>query len=108
MMARARLAVLALRRRPASDELREQAVALVDEREPAFPELIEELVPRDLIERLVLGLRNIREHDADDAYVPALMRALDGCGLAAFALGPAADRVMVGSDFAHRLPSVAR
>src|SRR5690242_2325563 len=69
MPAGAIVAVLARLRRFAPDQLIEIALLtagslfLVDKREIGFIELLEELLPGDLFERRVLGVRRIRELD---------------------------------------------
>src|SRR4051812_28804879 len=98
------VAVLPLLGRVAADDLREQALLVVEQRQLALLELLEELVPGDLGQRVVLGLRVVREHDADDADVVALVRPLHRRRLAALALGPLADRVVVGRGLGHGSP----
>jgi hypothetical protein len=49
----------------------------------------------------MLRVRCLREHDADDAHIVSLVRAVDGGGLASVLLGPFADFLMVGNDVGH-------
>jgi hypothetical protein len=59
--------------------------------------LLEELVPRNLLQRLMLGVGSFREHDPEDADALALVvRLLDDGGLPAMPLGPMADLLVVG------------
>src|SRR6185312_10316102 len=64
-------------------------------------------VPRNLDQALVLGLQVVREHDADDPDIAALVRAVHGPGLAALGLRPFADRAVVGGGLRHMRSPVA-
>src|SRR3546814_19493247 len=66
--------------RIAADDLAEQALLLVEQRQFPLLELLEELVPGNLHQRVVLRLRGVREHEADDAHVAPLVGPLDGGG----------------------------
>ena len=81
--ARVRVAVLAALRRLAADQAVEVALlavgrgVLVDERESVRVEVLEPLVPRDLLERRVVVLRRVGEGEADD---PRVLRGVVGPG----------------------------
>src|SRR5919206_335319 len=98
---RAVIALLALLDRVAADDLGEHAVTLIEQSELALLEFAEELVPGDLDQAVVLRLGIVREHDADDPDVAALVRTVHGGRLAALALGPFADGLVVRGDFGH-------
>src|SRR3546814_3774259 len=68
--------------RIAADDLAEQALLLVEQRQFPLLELLEELVPGNLHQRVVLRSRGVREHEEDDAHVAPLVGPLDGGGLA--------------------------
>src|SRR5690242_7329803 len=83
----------------AGDELREAALAavlrllLVEERELVALEPLEELVPRDLLERLLAA--PARVVDPEDPRVVALPGRLHARGAPAALLDPAPDLVVV-------------
>src|SRR5690242_18666657 len=92
--------------RVSPDDLTEQAVVLVEEGELAFLELAKKLVPGNFHQILVLRTWVVREHDANDTYVLALMRVLNSGGLAALGLRPFANGLMIRGDMCHvELPS---
>src|SRR5690606_9233944 len=84
-----------------ADDLVEHALLVVEQREVALVELLEELVPGDLDQALVLRLLRVREHDADDTDVVALVSPVDRRRLAALALGPLADGLVVRGGLGH-------
>ena len=87
--------------RVATDNLAEKGTFLIDERELPLVEFLKELVPGDFRQRVVLGLRIVRKHDADDSDIALLMRAADRGGLAALRLRPFANLVMIGRGLGH-------
>src|SRR3954452_9268218 len=106
-------AVLASLRGLAADQLVEIALLaaggflLVQQREIGLVELLEELLPRDFLERVMLRVRRIGELDADAPgpaafavllAVPPVVSRAHGRRAPAALLGPFADLVVVGRD----------
>src|SRR5690606_17809144 len=70
-------------------------LVLVDQREPALVELLEELVPADFVQVVVLGLGGIGEHQPQDPFVAPSAGPLHAGGFAVAGLHPLADLVVV-------------
>src|SRR3546814_776635 len=82
-----------------------QALLLVEQRQFPLLELLEELVPGNLHQRVVLRLRGVREHEADDAHVAPLVGPLDGGGLATLSFRPFADGLVIRGRLGHDVTS---
>src|SRR4051794_12277822 len=95
------IAVLALLRGVAANQLVEQALLVIHQGQFAFIELLEELVPAYLFEIVVVRVGALRELDADDTNVAVAVGALYGRRLAALGFRPFANRVMVGRRVRH-------
>jgi hypothetical protein len=93
--------MLATLGRVSADDLVEHVLFVVQERQLALVELLEELVLGDFDQAFVLRLLRLREHDADNADVARLMNAIDGRRFAALALCPFADGLVVRGGLGH-------
>src|SRR3954449_4799400 len=69
---------------------------LVQQREVRFVEFLEELLPRDFLERGMLRMRRFGKFDADDAGVILIVGPAHGRRSPAALFGPVADLVVVG------------
>src|SRR5690348_9861456 len=101
MMTACVLAVLAPLERVPPDDLAEPAVFFIEQGQLAFLELPEELVPGDLDQTAVFGLRSVREHDPDDADIAAAMGPINRRGFAALWFGPPPDLFVIDCRVRH-------
>ena len=90
------LAVLTFLHGVSADQLIEKAMLVINQRETALLELIEEFVPADLLQIVVLRAWVVGKFDTDDPDIAARMRAPHNSRFAAVRFRPFADGVVVG------------
>jgi hypothetical protein len=87
-----------------ADQLVEEALltvrgrVLIEQREPGLVEFVKKLIPRDLLETVVVGIRRLGKDQADDARIFAAMRRFDGSRFAAARFRPFSNLVVIGGN----------
>src|SRR4051794_34257069 len=76
-----------------------RGLLLVEEGEPRLVKFLEPFFPGNLLERVVLGVRSVREFQTDDAGAALAVRRAHHRRATAPRLGPFADFVVIGRRF---------